>query len=142
MIYRVLRHIPDTDTTHTQVAQALKDRASRRVLYCGEKPMYLALAMRYDNPDSSAIMIRGDKLDPGIFTPDGLEHFAWRDGVDTIVLEPGKKSLRGTSSSSTPPRTWCAIESCPARRAFRTKPRFLILRIRRTCPVDSRCPLQ
>jgi hypothetical protein len=90
MIYRVLGK-PHTYAAHTPIAHALKDRACRRVLYCGERPMYLALAMRYDNPDSGAIMIRGDKLDPAIFTPDGLERFAWRYGVDTIVLEPGKK---------------------------------------------------
>jgi len=74
-----------------QLARTIKDRVSRRLIYCGDNVGYLAVGMRFLDPDSRTIMIRGDKLDPAIFTPEGFEHFAWRYGVDTVVLEPGRK---------------------------------------------------
>ncbi len=78
-------------TAHREAALALKDRAPRRLLYCGEKPTFLAWAMRVENPDSKTVMFRADKLDPVIFTPEAFEQFAWRYGVDTVVVEPGRK---------------------------------------------------
>jgi hypothetical protein len=85
-------HEPQSETAYTQIALALKDRSCRRFLYCGEKSWYLAATLRFVNPDSRAIMIRGDKLDPSIFTPDRVDRFAQRYGVDTLILEPGIES--------------------------------------------------
>ena len=79
---------PVRGTDHRQLAQALKARSPRRLVYLGENNWYLVVAMRYVNPDSRAIVIRGDKMDPGVFTPEGFERFARRYGVDTVVLEP------------------------------------------------------
>ena len=79
-----------TDRAQIQIAQILKDRKSRRVVYCGPWVAELALAMRFLNQDSRTIMIRGDKLDPAIFTPEEFERFAWRYGVDTVVIEPAQ----------------------------------------------------
>jgi hypothetical protein len=74
-------------TIHLQLARAVKDRASRRLIYCGENIAFLAVWSRVFNPDSRTIMIRGEKLDRAIFTAKGFEQFAWRFGVDTVVID-------------------------------------------------------
>jgi len=74
-----------------QLARTIKDRVSRRLIYCGDNVGFLAVGIRFLDPDSRTILIRGDKLDPVIFTPEGFEHFAWRYGVDTVVIESGRK---------------------------------------------------
>lgn len=74
-------------TIHLQLARAVKARASRRLMYCGENIAYLALWLRFNDPDSRTIMIRGEKLDRAFFTPKGFEQFAWRFGVDTVVID-------------------------------------------------------
>ncbi len=90
MVWIILR-FPFRGTPHIEVADVLKERAARRILYCGEDPTSLAFAMRIENPGSRAVMLRADKLDPAMFTPEAFEQFASRYGVDTVVLEPGKK---------------------------------------------------
>jgi hypothetical protein len=74
-------------TIHVQLARAVKDRASRRLIYCGENVCYLAVWLRFNDPDSRTMIIRGEKLDRSIFTSKEFEHFAWRYGVDTVVID-------------------------------------------------------
>jgi hypothetical protein len=92
-----------TDAAHKEVARYLKDRGSRRMVYCGTRVAKLALAVRVLDPESRTIMIRGDKLDKSMFTPESFERFAWRFGVDTVVLEPVKEE-----------RQWSRLVSSPA----------------------------
>ena len=92
-----------TDTAHDEVVRYVKDRASRRLIYCGTRVAKLAVAMRVLNPDSHTVIIRGDKLDRAVFTPEGFEEFARRYGVDTVVLEPANE-----------PRQWSRLVDSPA----------------------------
>jgi hypothetical protein len=91
-----------TDTAHNEVARYLKERGSRRMIYCGTRVAKLAVAVRVLNPESRTVMIRGDKLDRAVFTPEGFEKFAWRFGVDTVVLEPVEEA-----------KQWSGLVSCP-----------------------------
>jgi hypothetical protein len=84
-------HRPFRGTDHTPLAGVLKDRPSRRLLYCGENVWYFVVAMRFVNPDSRTIIIRCDKVDPSIFTPGSFEHFARRYAIDTVVFEPSTR---------------------------------------------------
>jgi hypothetical protein len=86
------------------LARVIKERKSQRTLYCGPNVAYLAIWLRYLNPDSQTIMIRGEKLDPAVFTPEGFERFAHRFGVDTVVFEPMEK-----------PSAWDSLEASPSR---------------------------
>jgi 4-amino-4-deoxy-L-arabinose transferase-like glycosyltransferase len=76
------------DPAQTHVAQTLRDRKARRVIYCGPAIARLVLAMRFLESDARAIMIRGDKLDPAVFKREEFERFARRYGVDTVVVQP------------------------------------------------------
>ena len=91
--------IPAGNTSPFELARTLKDRESRRVVYCGAKNTLwsLAAAMRFLNADSRTILIRGDKLNPSVFAPEDFEEFAHRFGVDTIVIQPpsDERSLDG-----------------------------------------------
>jgi hypothetical protein len=92
-----------TDTAHNEVVRYVKDRPSRRLIYCGTRVAKLAVAMRVLNPDSRTVIIRGDKLDRAVLTPEGFEVFARRYGVDTVVLEPGNEQ-----------RQWSRLVDSPA----------------------------
>jgi len=96
-------------TIHVQLARAIKDRASRRLIYCGENVSPLAVWLRFDDPDSRTIMIRGEKLDRAIFTPKEFEHFAWRYGVDTVVID-----TEVTGDTWKKPRPWDFLVANPS----------------------------
>jgi len=55
-------------------------------------------------------VIRGDKLDPATFTPEEFERFAWRFGVDTVVIEPAQFLERAIPRD----RPWNRLVECPS----------------------------
>ena len=125
---------PVRGTDHRQLAQALKARSPRRLVYLGENNWYLVVAMRYVNPDSRAIVIRGDKMDPVSSRP--KDSNALRDAMAWTPLCSSRHLTLtpGTSFWCTRRRAWCAIESCRPRRTSRRKSRSSTSRIRRASP--------
>ena len=110
ILSQVRREPGGADTAHGDLARLLKDRASRRVIYCGPTVAKLAMAMRFLDPDSRTIVIRGDKLDPAVFTPEAFDPFARRYGVDTVVVEPASVLFLGRPQD----RPWNPLAACPS----------------------------
>jgi hypothetical protein len=84
---------PDTPTW--RLARDIKARSPRRLAYCGPSLHLhkLAMALRFTSPDSRTIVIRCDKLDPGLFAVGKFEEFIRRYGVDMVSVEPTRTRI-------------------------------------------------
>ena len=69
------------------VDEIFRAGAPRRVMYCGESNGSFIFAVRCRSKGSGTAVIRGDKLSDSTFTPEAMEQFARRYGVEFIVLE-------------------------------------------------------
>jgi len=102
------------DSIHWQIARNLKDCNPRRLAYCGQYIQEVAMALRLISPDSRTIIIRGDKLDPTLFTPEHFEDFIRRYGIDMVVVEPGKMPKPFDPNLHDAPWNALAVQAAPS----------------------------
>lgn len=93
---------PSYLTGPSQAAAALRGEQVKRVLYCGDTDGSFMFAVRSQDPALRTIVIAGDKLDETVFTPDRIETFARRYGIDHIVIEKISR-----------PRPWDKLGAAP-----------------------------
>jgi hypothetical protein len=71
-----------------EAASFLHATGHHRVLFCGVTSNgAFIFAVRSNDPNLTTIVLRGDKLPDSTFTPQQLNHFIQRYGVDSVVLE-------------------------------------------------------
>jgi hypothetical protein len=94
---------PSYLTGPSQVAAALHGEQVKRVLYCGDTDGSFMFAMRSQDRALRTIVIAGDKLDETLFTPDRIETFARRYGIDHIVIEKISRTRPWDKLGAAPP---------------------------------------
>src|SRR5215472_5420686 len=74
----------------SEAAMFLYNNGYRRFLFCGNTDGAFIFALRSDDPSLSSTIIRGDKLEDGIYVPEQLNAFISQYGVEAVVFERTK----------------------------------------------------